>query len=184
MTGICVDKFKDTIYMFADGRLTGNDHGWVFSDTDDKIRKLDEETLITNCGESHLIDSCEQLLLEAKLDQEHLNMVKGDGTVVLAHPDTITTIDFSVVNEDLEGKETIFRADISTFKTAACPMFFGSGMECLSAAYTALDIKDSKTEKEYLLKVKKMFKAASSRMSSMGPLRQTETIKVSKEKSK
>ncbi len=61
---------------------------------------------------------------------------------------------------------------------------FGSGTECLSSAYEALKIKKSKTEKEYLKAMKKAFKAAASRMSSMGPLRQTESIKLIQDKSK
>jgi hypothetical protein len=183
MTGIVIDKFMDTVFVFADGRLTGNDHGWIYSDTDDKIRKLDEETIITNCGEAHLIDSCETLILEGNFEQEHLNKVKGDGSVIIATSDHIKTIDFAIFNEDSE-KETVYRANLSTYKHSALPMFFGSGMECLSSAYAALDMKDCKTEKEYLSKMKKVFKAACSRMSSMGPLRQTESIKLSKDKKK
>ena len=184
MTGIVVDKFQDTIYMFADGRLTGSDHGWIYSETDDKIHKLDEETLITNCGEAHLIDAVEHLIMEAKMDQESLNAIHGDGTVVIASFENIKTIDFEVLNADVDGKETTYSAKSATYKHTACPMFFGSGMECLSAAYAALDMKACKTEKEYLSKMRKIFKAASSRMSSMGPLRQTETIRLPKDKKK
>lgn len=180
MTGIVCDKFLGNLYLFADGRLT-DDAGYVFSDTDDKIRRIDTDVLATNCGDSHLLDSCESLYLDNKLDQENLNHIHGDGTVLIMTVEEIKTIDFCVKNEDIDGKETVYEAKVSTYKHAVCPLFLGSGTECLTGAYLALEIKNCKTEKEYLSKMKKVYKAAAARMSSMGPLRQIEIIKINKD---
>ncbi len=183
MTGIVVDLFKGSLYVFADGRLTGNEQGYIFSDSDDKIRKLDAHTIITNCGDSHLLDRVSDLICANKVEQEYANAIKGEGTVIIVTLENITTLDFETLGAESE-KETEYKTNICTYKHSVLPLMFGSGTECLSSAYEALKIKKSKTEKEYLKAMKKAFKAAASRMSSMGPLRQTESIKLIQDKSK
>lgn len=193
MTGIVVDKFKDSLYVFADGRVTEDD--FVFTDHDDKITKLDDENIMTMCGEAIIIDQCMDLFLEGKLDNEHVRKINGEGTVIWISTENIKTVDIDNKAISLYDKDKKRRADdadkvsinnngISTYKHQCLPMFFGSGKRSLSGAYYALECHKSADEKTYISRMRKAFKAASTLVASMGPLKQVESIKLTKDKTK
>lgn len=192
MTGIVVDKFKDQLYVFADGRVTEDD--FVFTDHDDKITKVDDENIFTMCGESVIIDQCIDLFMEGKLDAESVKKVTGEGVVVWLSTDNVKTIDvenksISLIErarrkDEADGKVNVNNNGMSTYKHQCLPMFFGSGKKSLSGAYFALDCHKAPDEKTYISRMRKAYKAASTLVNSMGPLKQIESIRISKDKTK
>lgn len=191
MTGIVVDKYKDALYMFADGRVTEDD--FIFTDHDDKIIKVDENNLFTMCGESVIIDQCLDLFMDGKLDTDSVNRITGEGVVVWLNAENVKTIDVENKNISLNEKSKRDNEDtklnvgnngISTYKHQCLPMFFGSGKRSLSGAYFALECHKSPDEKTYISRMRKAYKAASTRVTSVGPLKQFETIRLTKDKTK
>lgn len=172
MTGIIVDRYEDEVFVFADGRVTDGD--FVLTDHDDKILKIDNGNIFTMCGDASIMDQCISYFEENRLDPENVKNLTGAGSFIWAHSEGV-----KIVDVDNDGtKENIPANGISSFKLKTLPMFFGSGSRALSGAYFALDCNKSKDKKEYLAKIKKCYKASSQYVSSMGPLKQVESIAI------
>ncbi len=180
MTGICVDTFKDTIYVFADGMIANPHDGLIYTLTKDKIVRISEGVLITYSGDCAIGDACIELLKEGKLTLKNVKALKGEGAeIVVISKKEVVEITFELDEETKKTHTHMIRSHIE-----AKPFFFGTGNAVLSSAYAALKPNTCRVEKSYLNRMKKVFKAACERMAFMGELRQVETISLIKDKSK
>lgn len=169
MTGIIVDKFKDELFIFADGQV-GGQH-FILTHNDKKIIKVDEGNMFTMCGDACAIDLVMELFHTNQLTFDKVKDMQCEATVIWANKNVIKLVDFE--------KEENVTGGISTFKHEALPMFFGSGSAALSGGYYAV-LKKFKKREDYIQAMKLVFKAASNRTPTMGELNQVESIKVSK----
>lgn len=179
MTGICIDVFKDTLYVFADGMISDTESGLIYSTTTDKIIKLSDKCIITYCGDCHLVEPCIALLKQNKLIPKYLKSLKGDGEVIVISKTEVVEIFFDIDEETDKCSVRMMRSLLT-----ASPFFFGVGDACLSSAYAALKPNKCRVEKSYLNRMKKVFKASCERISSMGELNQIETLNLNKDKVK
>jgi hypothetical protein len=187
MTAIVADKFKDRLYVFADGRVMGDDY-FILTESDQKIQRVDEDTLVTMCGDSIIIDPVVSLLIENKLDYITVQSVVGEGEVIILDSVGLRIVNIdnkntAIHNKAKKGDELDKLLDggqngISSYKHDSLPMFFGSGKYSVSGAYYALEVHKSKDEKEYLSRMKKAFKSSSKLLTSIGDLKQVEHIQL------
>src|SRR5687768_1726282 len=171
MTGIVVDVFNDEIFVFADGRCTDDDV--IFTDDDLKIHKLDANNIVTMTGDDQIIDPTIELIKADAVTLENLRLINGDGNVIWVTKDKLTVLNF-------DPKETdtgiINRPGISSYKIDSGPFFFGSGTAHLQGAYYGLLPRRSHAREEYLELMVNTYDAAAKRITSMGTLRQIESI--------
>lgn len=175
MTAILVDIYKDTLYVFGDGRVMSSDT-MVYTEKDDKILKYDDDNIFTMVGDATIMDALLELFETGKLTLDNVKNITGRGEFIWANNENIRVVDI-----DYDGDEkSVAKNGISTFKHKTLPAFFGSGTEPVSASYYALECQKATDEKEYLSRIRKAFKSASTRCITFGPLHQIETINLSK----
>lgn len=178
MTGIIVDKYKHEIFVFADGRVIEDEH-YVLTDNDLKIRRSDARNVFTNCGDANIMDDCMLLIDEDRLNFEGIKDMNGDGQFIWVTKDTLTIVEFNPPGAEWDpNSEKKQLNTICSFKNDSLPMFFGSGKIALSGAYYAMECQKAKSRQEYLDLITKCYKGACKRDISMGPLNQTEAIKI------
>lgn len=179
MTGIVVDIYKNEIFVFADGRVTNDDY--VFTDKDDKIHKLGERDIITMTGGCEIIDQAIELIRDGNLSIESVKEITGSGIIIYV---TDELIHEWTIDNVKDTKDSPSNNGTATYKHKVLPLFFGSGTEALAGAYELAQPRKAKNCKDYQKSMEGIFLAASKRVSSMGPLHQTESFKLPKRKNK
>jgi len=177
MTGIIVDVFKDEVFVFADGRCTEDDI--IYTDFDYKIHKLDSDNIVTMTGDDQIIDPTIELIWSGKVSLENLKQINGEGNVIWVHKDKLIVLNF-------DQKETpngsVNSPGMSSYRLTSAPFFFGSGTGHLQGSYYARNPSVSSTKEKYIEEMEMVYSAAAKRITSMGVLRQHESIKLSKPK--
>lgn len=173
MTGIVIDSFGKDIFVFADGRLTSGDE--IFTETYSKVVKLANGEVLVFCGDVPVFDIMINHITNGTDTHENLSQIKQDSTVVWVSDGKIVEYDFD--SHDNNGVVT-WNYNTTTFTPEVFPLFFGSGTRGLTAAYYALNPKSTNSKAIYLDEMRKVFDAASKRLTSMGPLYMYETVKL------
>lgn len=174
MTGIVVSEFKGDLYVFSDGMVTQDD--FIVTTEYNKINRWDDCNILAICGDLDLFVPIMDLFFADKLTHNDLKELVGDASVVWVTNNNVAIIDLNMTKDGVTEK-SIQANGICNYKIESLPLFLGSGTHVLAAAYEALECQKARTKKAYLNKVKKAYKAACSRINSMGELRQIESIK-------
>lgn len=179
MTGIIVDKFKNELFIFADGRVTADD--LIYTDSCDKITPIITSagySLLAFCGDVSIEDSCMSLIDANKVSHKDIQEIKGQGTAILLKPDDLLLINIDNTTGVEEGTVRPNNNHIARYPFKCFPMFFGSGSTALSSAYKALQCDKTTSRRVYLKNIDKCYIAASSTITSMNKLTQIESIQL------
>lgn len=175
MTGIVIDSFGKEIFVFADGRLTSDDE--IFTESYSKIVKLDDNSIVTFCGDVPAFEIVLDHIQNDTDTHENLAKVQHDATIIWISDKKIVEYDFN--SKDNNGIIT-YEYSVSTYTLEVLPIFYGTGIRGLTAAYYALSPRITGKKQSYLENIERVFSAASKRVNSMGELYLYESIKRGK----
>lgn len=162
MTLIVVDRFEDEVYVIADGRISAE--SMILSDTYSKTSYLGDGQIVAFCGSLGALETGIDLLLENNLSLETLTNFSGQGNFLVIDRFGITDYEFN----DGADEENKIPSNISVYKHETGMMCFGTGEPMFRAVYKALKIDQSKTETQYLNKIREAFRIISSIETSVG----------------
>jgi hypothetical protein len=165
MTGIVVDRFKDHIYIFADGRLLTENK--IFTESYKKI-VVDGEGMYAVVGEVDLFELVRPHINYSSVDIDEIKNITGDITVIGVNNCHIREVIICPTD----------RNHVTTYDFSILPIFFGTGESGLAAAYYALHPGKCTKKSEYLGVMRKIFDSAAKRNNTMNGLTQYESIYV------
>lgn len=172
MTAIIIDKYKNEIFAFADGRLTRGD--LIMTDTAEKVFRVDADTIWTGCGDMKLDETFKRLVETNQLNDKSVKELRFDGTFYVVKADEIIVVDSAEPDDnDTPSKSGMYKLSID-----ALPITDGSGLEALQAAYNTIQPNKAKSREEYLEKVKECFNKGCARVSSVGPYYSHKSVKI------
>lgn len=171
MTLIVVDKFDENIHVIADGRISSE--SMIVSETYNKVQDLGDGQIVAFCGSLGALETGIDLLLECNLSLETLANFAGQGSFLVIDRFGITDYEFN----DGADEENKIPSNISVYKHETGMMCFGTGEPMFRAVYKALKIDQSKTETQYLNKIREAFKIISSIETSVGKVFTIDSIR-------
>lgn len=180
MTAICIDYFKNALYIFGDGMVSGSD-GTIHHTNYRKIRELSPNVYVAITGDLTLFDAYVSVMgdIEPSLDLIAHLKGHGEGEIIYITKKTKKIIVCSISNEEtvrVGNADIHARNSTITYEWENGPFFFGSGSAQMSGVYAAINPKRATTIEKYLEYMSKIYEAVASVNGSVSGLCTTEVL--------